>query len=301
MDDSVVQVEQSRGQMIDLGRRLREEREEQGISFAEAEAGTRIKARYLKAIEKNDWAALPTHVQARGFLRNYAVFLGLDGDEVMSSFSQVTRSASINLPSSPAQDTGVRTTSADGAVFRPRNIDIDQVSVLRRWLNSDVVIGLALALMVIVIGFGLLQILPGGSDEVAGSGVTTPALTPVVTDNAPEVTLQAGDTQEEATPMATRPTFAAVGETVQLRLEATEHVWVRVTVDGVQVLEGILAPNTVQDWEANRQILLETPNAAGLQVDVNGQPQGALGERGQAIVLAWGPNGRVPITPTVAP
>jgi len=86
-----------------------------------------------------------------------------------------------------------------------------------------------------------------------------------------------------------------------LDLEATEHVWVRVTVDGNQVLEGILAPDAPQSWQGAELITLETANGAGLGAVVNGQPQGPLGERGQAVVVAWGPNGQVSLTPTPSP
>jgi cytoskeletal protein RodZ len=281
--------------MIDVGAHIREAREEQGISFAEAEAGTHIKARYLKALETNDWAALPTRVQARGFLRNYAIFLGVDEDEVLSLFSQATRSAGASLPSPPAKDSPVRTTNQDGAVFRPRNIDIERVTVLPSWITSDVLIGLALAFAVAVVGFIVLR-------EVGeSSGSAPPAGTPAGTNDAPQVTAEAGAPSTQATLAPATPTFNAIVDSVELTLTATEHVWVRVTVDGTPVLEGILAPETVQSWQGAQQILLETPNAAGLEVEVNGQPQGPLGERGQAVILAWGPNGVISITPTVVP
>ena len=63
--------------MIDLGSELQQAREKKGVSLSEAESATRIKECYLQALEVDDWAALPTQVQARGFLRNYAVYLGL--------------------------------------------------------------------------------------------------------------------------------------------------------------------------------------------------------------------------------
>jgi hypothetical protein len=127
--------------MIDLGGELRKAREEKGFSLAEAEKATRIKASYLKALEVNDWAVLPTDVQARGFLRNYAVFLGLDPDDVMSRFSQVARSGGVSFPSPPARGSPVPTTGEDGAVFRPRDINIDSVGGLPGWLSSDIVLG----------------------------------------------------------------------------------------------------------------------------------------------------------------
>jgi cytoskeletal protein RodZ len=288
--------------MIDLGSELRAAREEQGISLDEAEVATRIRGRYLKALETNDWTALPTHVQARGFLRNYAIYLGIEEDRVTAWYGQLARSAGAVTRRLPAADASVRTTDEDGSVFRPRDIDIEGLSALPAWLSSDILIGVILALLVAVVGFALIRMVSDNADETS-AGVTTPSpgLTPVLTQALSQPTTGAGVSPGVATPASVTPTFDASVGSVQLSLEATEHVWVRVTVDGTQVLEGILAPGAPQAWQGTQQILLETPNGAGLQAVVNGQPQGPLGERGQPITLAWGPTGLLPITPTPLP
>jgi cytoskeletal protein RodZ len=287
--------------MIDLGRELREAREAQGISLEQAEAATRIKQRYLEALEVNDWAALPTPVQARGFLRNYALYLGLDADQVMSHYSQTTRSAAVSLPLPAAADSPVRTTNQNGTVFRPRDIEIEHARGLPAWLSSDILLGVALALVVALMGFGLLSLLSGEADDTSAAVTATPGLSPGIATSLPPATGEAGSSQGEGSQLAVTPTFDSTLGTVQLNLEATEHVWVRVTVDGVQVLEGILAPEVPQTWQATQQIMLETANGAGLDAVVNGQPQGSLGERGQAVLLAWGPDGQIPVTPTTVP
>ena len=68
----------------DLGGVLRERREAMGASLAEVEAATRIRQKYLAALESDDWSLLPGEVVGRGFLRNYATYLGLDPTEVVN-------------------------------------------------------------------------------------------------------------------------------------------------------------------------------------------------------------------------
>ena len=288
--------------MIDLGGELRQAREAKGISLAEAEVATRIRERYLKAMEANDWAALPTQVQTRGFLRNYATFLGLDGDTVLSRFGQATMRAGIALPPPPASDSAVPTADKKGAVFQPRDIDIEgSVGRLPAWLSSDILIGVALALVVVIIGFGVLNLISGNSDEPVVAPTATLPLAPAVTSGAPQPTTEGETSSGDTTSAVVTPTFDASTGSVQLSLEATEHVWVRVTVDGNKVLEGILAPSAPETWQGTEQITLETANGAGLSAVVNGQPTGPLGERGEALVLAWGPNGPVSPAPTPSP
>ena len=61
-----------------FGQALRDAREDLGVSLAEAERETRINRRYLDALEKEDASAMPAAVYARGFIRTYAQYLGLD-------------------------------------------------------------------------------------------------------------------------------------------------------------------------------------------------------------------------------
>jgi cytoskeleton protein RodZ len=286
---------------MDLGGELRQAREERGVSLDEAEKATRIKGRYLKALEVNDWAALPTQVQARGFLRNYAVYLGLDEEQVMAKYSQAARSSEVSFPAPAAAASPVPTTREDGAVFRPRDIDIDGKPAAPSWLSSDVVIGVALALVVALVGFGLLRIVFGNSNGTDPGSGSESGGTPLATQSTPQSTSGSGVLLGDATLGPATPTFDVGIEGVQLDLDATEHVWVRVTVDDTQVLEGILAPGAPQTWRGTELVVLETANGAGLNVVVNGQPQGPLGERGQSVVLAWGPTGQVLITPAANP
>lgn len=67
----------------DLGGLLRERREAMGASLAEVETATRIRQKYLAALESDEWHLLPGEVVGRGFLRNYATYLGLDPTEVV--------------------------------------------------------------------------------------------------------------------------------------------------------------------------------------------------------------------------
>jgi cytoskeleton protein RodZ len=62
-----------------VGKTLREARQERGAELAEVEASTRIRTRFLRAIEDEEWDALPGEAYTRGFIRTYAGYLGLDG------------------------------------------------------------------------------------------------------------------------------------------------------------------------------------------------------------------------------
>ena len=76
--------------MFEIGNSLREARLRQGLDFPELEQGTKIRGKYLRALEDEQFDVLPAQTYVKGFLRSYAEYLGLDGqlyvDEYNSRF-----------------------------------------------------------------------------------------------------------------------------------------------------------------------------------------------------------------------
>ncbi len=77
--------------MFEIGNSLREARFRQQLEFGELEQATKIRARYLRALEEESFDTLPAQTYVKGFLRTYADYLGLDGqlyvDEYNSRFA----------------------------------------------------------------------------------------------------------------------------------------------------------------------------------------------------------------------
>jgi cytoskeleton protein RodZ len=69
-----------------VGTFLHQARNRRQIELAEVEAATRIRLRYLSAIENEEWDVLPGGVYTRGFIRTYASFLGLDGERLVEDY-----------------------------------------------------------------------------------------------------------------------------------------------------------------------------------------------------------------------
>ena len=73
--------------MFDIGASLREARERRGLTAEDVHRSLRIRARYLRALEDERWELLPGEAYAKGFLRGYAEFLGLDGSLCVDEFN----------------------------------------------------------------------------------------------------------------------------------------------------------------------------------------------------------------------
>jgi hypothetical protein len=73
--------------MFEIGSSLREARLRQGLDFPELEQATKIRGKYLRALEDEEFGLLPAQTYVKGFLRNYAEYLGLDGQLYVDEFN----------------------------------------------------------------------------------------------------------------------------------------------------------------------------------------------------------------------
>ena len=74
--------------MADIGTTLREARIRARIDISEVEAGTKIRAKYLRAIENEEWDLLPGPVYVKSFLRTYGDFLGVDSRGLVDEYKR---------------------------------------------------------------------------------------------------------------------------------------------------------------------------------------------------------------------
>src|SRR5947208_13817004 len=73
--------------MFEIGSSLREARLRQGLDFPELEQATKIRGKYLRALEDEQFDVLPAQTYVKGFLRNYAEYLGLDGQLYVDEYN----------------------------------------------------------------------------------------------------------------------------------------------------------------------------------------------------------------------
>ena len=266
---------------------LRQARESQGSTIEEAAAATRIRARFLEALEAGDFATFPGgDVQVRGFLRIYARYLSLPPDEVLARYNAEVHGIGTAQPDVVGQ---TQPLAAARAATRPMVVQPPRPSISSarpRRLSPETLLLAAFAVIVllaIVTAVGYLASRNGGEAAAATPTVTAPAA--VVLPSA------AVETPTLPTVMPTFP--ASPGGGVTLALEATEHVWTRVSADGRTVFEGMMSPGQVETWSGQEVVVVETGNGAGLQVTVNEQLQGAMCGRNQVCTRGWGPTGEV--------
>ena len=302
--------------MIDeLGHILREARETKGLTLREVQEKTRINSRFLEALEMGDFDRLPTPTHARGFLRNYARFLGLDHEPLLERYEL----GQSERPSRRQQSIIVDTTQPVGPAleappdnhpfFDPVNVEVDTAYQRSDGSGSEsllrIVIIIALLGLLYLAGQRFLPLILGEGDgtEALTEGITealqnitnrdepTPEPTATEEVGASSVILPTGrnDVPEgDPTPTATRPPLPATMETIDLEIIILERAWMEVTVDGNVLFTGIARPtDPPYEWTANEEVRLNTGNAIGVSVTINNVPLGPLGGRGENKEEVW--------------
>ncbi|MCA9933438.1 MAG: helix-turn-helix domain-containing protein [Ardenticatenaceae bacterium] len=297
--------------MDELGHVLREARETKGLTLAQVEEQTRINRRFLEALENGDYQALPTPVHVRGFLRNYARFLGLDPQPLLERYElvkeHVVETAVSPTPSDllPQKPLPLRD---DQPFFDPVNYEVadgqqrDPQSVLRLFIILALI---ATLVLVASRAFSLFSsedntsALTDGINDVLQNLTNGDAVDQATPDGAEEVdplaptedailnTSRNDFGAANPTPTPTRPPLPATMDTINLRLDITERTWMEVTVDGDVRFSGIAKRGDVYEWTAESEVTLLTGNAFGIVATINEVELGRLGGFQEAREEVW--------------
>ena len=312
--------------MVEIGQLLRQTREAKELSLADVEEQTRIRQRYLNALESGDWDELPNPVAARGFLRTYATFLGLDADELVAQSLNDSENGGV-----------VASSAASASEYKPINLDLYEETTrrshfLRRILGFILVLIPVIILAYLLYQYGLPYLqgrMEGGETNTAtvelppeGQAPGAPVIGPTASATATATVAATPTTRPVLTVEGTLPTFtptpdatvpptitpsptltATPAEAIRLRVVVTNTAWIRVVTDGTVQIESLADPGYDQEFVAYKQLEFLTGNAGGVKLTLDGEQLPPLGEIGEIATFIWAiEDGQViELTPTPTP
>jgi cytoskeleton protein RodZ len=300
----------------EIGHKLQSQRELMGVSLGDVERHTHIRMHYVRALEEGDISHLPSPVQGRGMLSNYASFLGLNTETILLRFAD-------GLQASLYDRQAARNTSTSGPGDKESGRIPARPSQLKRLFSIDLFVGGFL--IIFLLGFtiwGALRIskLHSGQEPsptappvseillstpieglsstptLISSSVGTAASTALI--DTPIITGTVQVNQNE-TPVAFESTPALANAPVQVYIVAQQQAWMRITVDGEIAFEGRVIPGSAYSFAGNERIDLLTGDGAGLQVYFNQQDLGLLGAFGEVVERIYSIEGVQTATPAV--
>jgi cytoskeletal protein RodZ len=277
--------------MSQFGDQLRQQRIARGISLSEIAAETRISARYLEALEKQDVKQLPGAVFARSFARQYAEAVGLD-------FAQIEAQVAATFPTEEQLPV---VEAAPAARFEMKPIREILPVELSLWQRPLLMLVLALgASSLIYVGWQRFVLGVGSTQEIASEAVPPTKLAANPSEPLPAAPMVAasapGGTNSIATPQGGTTSFelqAPPGSTagISVRLIATQETWVSITANGKRLFRGVLQPNETRVLTGVEKAVMIIGNAGGVEVLTDGRSIGPIGPPGQVRVVQLSPEG----------
>jgi len=274
---------------VDFGTLLRQAREKRGISLQQVSVTTKISARVLDALERNDPSKLPGGIFSRAFVRSYAQEVGLEPERTVATF------VAAFPEESGAEDMPSATTAEEAETFESR-----------RRVATTLVRVLVISLVVVVLGLiyvtlrggkatpapsvsepGAMPPLrppaaaqqeapapPAASQPEAAAGVPEPATAPPSPSTPPQPDVTAGG-----------PVDSAVGQGAPLvvGIVASDLCWLSVTVDGNRLLARNLQAGERLEYRVRTRVTMIAGNASALAVTLNGKAARPLGGPGQVV------------------
>lgn len=233
---------------------LRRQREMREISLRDIADRTKISLRYLEAMEADRFDLLPAPIFAKGFLREYARYVGLSPDEVVNHY------LSVQQPRADEEEVKKDSTLAGQRPNRPKPV--------RNWTYG---LFLALAVLVLIGVVAALAWYVENRREDPAADVTPP---PIAAPPAPEPSQLA-----EPLPTPEKPKAP-----LEVTLDFTAACWIEATADGKRFKAQEYAQGESETVEAQQSVVLvKIGDASAVEIQVNGLPFPLNGERGEVM------------------
>jgi transcriptional regulator with XRE-family HTH domain len=262
MPDQEPQPRDAASELASFGEELRREREIRGISLKEIADATKISKRFLDALERNDHKTLPAPVFTRGFVREYARYVGLNVEDMVNRYNfaasnddRIEKPPDVPKYSAPPKDISPRPAPKRGIPPAITRVD--------RGVIWAVVIAAALA----SVAYWAVQYKQERDRAEAAANV------PVTTRAA------------SAPAVATPPPAAKPDDSkLHMTIVATAASWLEVEADGKTVYHDTIQPGARQELEATEQFRFRIiGNAGGLSLTLNGTAVPPLGGDGEVV------------------
>lgn len=296
-----------------IGKALQQCRESLSLTLDEIERHTHVRKHYLVALETGKLTDLPSSVQARGMLNNYAHFLNLDADAILLTFADGLQTQLLERQARATEESDK--TSSKSWFGKNRLFKIEIPVIVRRYISMDVIVGGGLVVLLLTFAiWGTNRII-----NLRNAATPQPTAPPIlnfllITSGPATATSEPGTTGNMTTSVGgavvetLAATLPAAGQgPVQVVVIAETSAYVRVTVDGKVQFEGRVIAGNAYPYDGNSQIEVLTGNARAISILYNQNNLGPMGDVGQVVDRIYtanailNPTATFPPTPSTTP
>jgi len=266
----------------EFGAFLQRQREERQLTLDDLEESTRIRRKFLEAMEAGDWDNLPPGVYTRGLVKSYARALGISAASALRMYAK-ERPSEARLPEPQLISQPLIRTSRFSYETVLTAVVIVMALSLFAWIVRNQIALPTLGPSVPASadaatptsGTSTVDRLADGTAPSGGAANATPAYGRTPTPHAP------------ASPTVTKTPTPSSG--LHFQIDVTSDVWLEIQVDEGDRVQGFLRPGeeSEQQLDAEGYVYLKTGNAGAMRITINGRDVGNLGEAGEVKEYEW--------------
>jgi transcriptional regulator with XRE-family HTH domain len=261
-------------ELASFGEELRREREIRGISLKEISDATKISKRFLEAIERNDHRTLPAPVFTRGFVREYARYLGLNAEEMVNRYNyaaagddRIERTAHLDRLVQPREALPTPQRGPHAPRHEPKR------AIPPPYARIDRNVYLLVIIVAALIGVSWWAVNRKRERAVAAAAGEEPA----------RIADTSAVAQPRPAPAAAQPAAPPQDDsTLRLVIDASEDSWIDLDVDGQPAFDEVVHKGEQRAFEAKERFYFRViGNAGGVRLTLNETPVPSLGDKGR--------------------
>lgn len=253
-----------------IGETLAEARRLLNKSIKEVEFDTKIRGRYIEALERDDFSSLPADIYTQGFIKTYAAYLGLDPQPLIQQYKSMYAEPQHNDLAALSSNMKVET--------QRRPI----------WFKPAIATAAVVAVFIMLLAVGAINKSIAREPKVKVENIkvrktletVVAATTTSTTEQRYALSNPSDDTSSNSTTTSTTDDISSntmTGESseggVKVKLTGIEGEgsWVKVSVDGEKKYVGVVEDGVSKLFEADESVTVRIGNATGLEVMLNGK------------------------------
>lgn len=262
--------------LVSIGELLKNARLEKGLSLQDVEEATKIRSKYLQAIENDCYDALPGEIYAKGFIRSYAKFLNLNQKEELEPF--IAERFNNSLPDELIAEESINLNKQNDKVSNKQGVRINKKKAFRLLLVLLSIVALSVVAVYLI------------KHNIANDIDSEPTNVGTTANVIQAHTFQVQNTDEtdnDAENIVAKEKLILKIDIVNAKKNSVDKCWLSVSADGVLLWEETLSEGSSREIIAEKEISVKAGNAGVVNVTFNQQNLGIMGNISQVITKTY--------------
>lgn len=252
--------------MSSVGEILKNTREAKGITIEQVAEATSIRVLYLEAIEKEQFKLIPGEVYLKGFIRNYANYIGLNGPAMVEKYKEQVEADKKHEQPVQAETNDIKHKPQEQTSQSKTKLPKYEAFVIKTLLEKFLTkrnITLLAGVVVVILAGSFLSSFFGGEKEMA----------PAKTNSAGIESAQSAGAPQKVSVTKDQSGFYIVknAANIEAKVEFSGECWTEAYADGKEVFIGMMSAGKSVNWQAEKELQIKLGNVRVAKIECNGQ------------------------------